>query len=106
MNILQIEDIVSHYISFFLQNEHGAQTPALENASQLPQVLGNNTVCSSENTPIGNENVSTTEKKNREQTILDNKTEAKNMTKQQGAGTTANQSQQNQTSQQQGQNTS
>jgi hypothetical protein len=43
MNILQIEDIVSHYISFFLQNEHGAQTPALENASQLPQVLGNNT---------------------------------------------------------------
>jgi hypothetical protein len=42
----------------------------------------------------------------REQTSLDNKTEAKNMTIQQGAGTTANQSQQNQTSQQQGQNTS
>jgi hypothetical protein len=84
----------------------GAQTPALGNASQLPQVLGNNTAVLSENKPIGNENVSTTEKMNREQTSLDNKTEAKNMTKQQGAGTTANQSQQNQTSQQQGQNTS
>jgi hypothetical protein len=86
----------------------GAQTPALGNASQLPQVLGNNTAVLSENTPIGNENVSTTEKMNREQTSLDNKTESKNMTKQQpGAGTiTANQSQQNQTSQQQGQNTS
>jgi hypothetical protein len=84
----------------------GAQTPALGNASQLSQVLGNNTSVLSENTPIGNENVSTTEKMNREQTSLDNKTEAKNMTMQQGAGTTANQSQQNQTSQQQGQNTS
>jgi hypothetical protein len=84
----------------------GAQTPALGNASQLPQVLGNNTAVLSENKPIGNENVSTTEKMNREQTSLDNKTEAKNMTIQQGAGTTANQSQQNQTSQQQGQNTS
>jgi hypothetical protein len=84
----------------------GAQTPALGNASQLPQVLGNNTAVLSENKPIGNENISTTEKMNREQTSLDNKTEAKNMTKQQGAGTTANQSQQNQTSQQQGQNTS
>jgi hypothetical protein len=86
----------------------GAQTPALGNASQLPQVLGNNTDVLSENAPIGNENVSTTEKMNREQTSLENKTEAKNMTKQQpGAGTTtANQSQQNQTLQQQGQNTS
>jgi hypothetical protein len=84
----------------------GAQTPALGNASQLSQVLGNNTSVLSENTPIGNENVSTTEKMNREQTSFDNKTEAKNMTIQQGAGTTANQSQQNQTSQQQGQNTS
>jgi hypothetical protein len=84
----------------------GAQTPALGNASQLPQVLGNNTSVLSENKPIGNENISTTEKMNREQTSLDNKTEAKNMTKQQGAGTTDNQSQQNQTSQQQGQNTS
>jgi hypothetical protein len=84
----------------------GAQTPALGNASQLPQVLGNNTSVLSENTPIGNENISTTEKMNREQTSIDNKTEAKNMTKQQGAGTTTNQSQQNQTSQQQGQNTS
>jgi hypothetical protein len=84
----------------------GAQTPALGNASQLSQVLGNNTSVLSENTPIGNENVSATEKMNREQTSFDNKTEAKNMTIQQGAGTTANQSQQNQTSQQQGQNTS
>ena len=86
----------------------GAQTPALGNASQLPQVLGNNTSVLSENKPIGNENISTTEKMNREQTSVDNKTEAKNTTKQQpGAGTTtANQSQQNQTSQQQGQNTS
>jgi hypothetical protein len=84
----------------------GAQMPALGNASQLPQVLGNNTSVLSENKPIGNENISTTEKMNREQTSLDNKTEAKNMTMQQGAGTTANQSQQNQTSQQQGQNTS
>jgi hypothetical protein len=84
----------------------GAQMPALGNASQLPQVLGNNTSVLSENKPIGNENISTTEKMNREQTSLDNKTEAKNMTKQQGGGTTANQSQQNQTSQQQGQNTS
>jgi hypothetical protein len=83
----------------------GAQTPALGNASQLPQVLGNNTAVLSENTPIGNENVSTTEKMNREQTSLENKTETKNMTKTQGAGT-ANQSQQNQTLQQQGQNTS
>jgi len=86
----------------------GSQTPALGNASQLPQVLGNNTSVLSENAPIGNENISTTEKMNREQTSVDNKTEAKNTTKQQpGAGTTtANQSQQNQTSQQQGQNTS
>ena len=78
----------------------GAQTPALGYASQLPQVLGNNTAVLSENTPIGNQNVSTTEKMNREQTSLENKTEAKNMTKTQGAGT-ANQSQQNQTLQQQ-----
>jgi hypothetical protein len=86
----------------------GAQTPALGNASQLPQVLGNNTAVLSENTPIGNENISATEKMKREQTSLDNKTESKNMTKQYpGEGTTtANQSQQNQTSQQQGQNTS
>jgi hypothetical protein len=89
------------------QNQTGGeQTPALGNASQLSQVLGNNTSVLSENTPIGNENVSATEKMNREQTSFDNKTEAKNMTMQQGAGTTANQSQQNQTSQQQGQNTS
>ena len=106
MNILQIEDIVSHYISFFLQNEHGAQTPALENASQLPQVLGNNTAVLLKTHQSGMKTYLQLKKKNREQTILDNKTEAKNMTKQQGAGTTANQSQQNQTSQQQGQNTS
>ena len=47
--------------------------------------MGNNTEVLSENTPIGNENVTTTEKMNREQTSLDNKTEAKNTTEQQGA---------------------
>jgi hypothetical protein len=88
------------------QTGGGAQTPTLGNASELPKVLGNNTAVLSENMPIGNENVSTSEKMNREQTSLGNKTEAKNMTQQQGAGTTGtNQSQQNQTSQQQGQNT-
>jgi hypothetical protein len=90
------------------QNQTGgeAQTPALGNASELPKVLGNNTAVLSENVPIGNENLSTSEKMNREQTSLDNKTEAKNMTQQQGTTTTksTNQSQQNQTSQQQGQN--
>ena len=52
--------------------------------------MGNNTDVLSENTPIGNENVSTTEKMNREQTSLDNKTEAKNTTEQQGEPIKAN----------------
>jgi hypothetical protein len=63
-----------------------AQTPTLGNASQLPQVLGNNTAVLSQNTPVGNENVSTAEKMNKEQTSLGNKTESKNMTQQQGGG--------------------
>ncbi|HEU4823748.1 MAG TPA: hypothetical protein VFS97_10025 [Nitrososphaeraceae archaeon] len=63
-----------------------AQTPTLGKASQLPQILGNNTAVLSQNIPVGNENVSTAEKMNREQTSLENKTEAKNMTQQQGGG--------------------
>jgi hypothetical protein len=43
-----------------------AQTPALGNESQLSKILGNNTAVLSENTPIGNENLSTSEKMNRE----------------------------------------
>src|SRR5215218_206731 len=63
-----------------------AQAPTLGNASQLPQVLGNNTAVLSQNTPVGNENVSTAEKMNKEQTSLGNKTESKNMTQQGGGG--------------------
>jgi hypothetical protein len=89
------------------QTSGGVQVAALGNESQLSKVLGNNTAVLSENTPIGNANVSTSEKMNREQTSINNKTEAKNMAQQQAAGGTAgkNQSQGNQTSQQQDQNT-